>query len=213
MAVIPDPSAQQSQAKKLEDELQAEACVTSHWAQKYVPWCTRPVLQVCFIQITVDDPKGTWIATLVTSMWKIPNPPRLLETWDEGFFFPPPRGDKYLADLAAFRGMDLKESQELISHYQDPCRLRNGEVSPVSADSAVEDHYVPIQMDGSEDSTPFIHMMWHGKQVYFLGLFVWRLVKTGRLARKLLNQPNTSMQAAPVVESMSYIEWFGIISS
>ena len=88
--------------------------------------CTRLVLQVCFIQITVDDPKGTWIATLVTSMWKIPNSPRLLETWDEGFFFPPPRGDKYLADLAAFRGMDLKESQELISHYQDPCRLRHG---------------------------------------------------------------------------------------
>ena len=28
-------------------------------------------------------------------------------------------GDKYLADLAAFRGMDLKESQELINHYQD----------------------------------------------------------------------------------------------
>eukprot|EP00434_Breviolum_minutum_P031403 symbB.v1.2.027772.t1/scaffold2874.1/size68342/4 len=70
-------------AKKLEDELQAE---------------------VCFIQITVDDPKG----------------------------------DKYLADLAAFRGMDLKESQELISHYQ---------------------------MDGSEDSAPFIHMMNYTKKM------------------------------------------------
>ena len=25
-----------------------------------------------------------------------------------------------------------------------------------------EDHYVPIQMDGSEDGTPFIHMMYPG---------------------------------------------------
>ncbi|CAL1158062.1 unnamed protein product, partial [Cladocopium goreaui] len=77
-------------AQKLESELKAE---------------------VCFIQISVDDPKG----------------------------------DKYLADLAAFRGMDLKESQELINHYQD--------------------HYVPIQMDGSEDGTPFIHMMNYTKKM------------------------------------------------
>ncbi|CAK9001281.1 unnamed protein product [Durusdinium trenchii] len=71
-------------ARKLEDELKAE---------------------VCFIQITVDDPKG----------------------------------DKYLCDLASMRGIDLKQSEELIQNYQD--------------------HYVPIQMDGSEDGTPFIHMM------------------------------------------------------
>ncbi|CAJ1449213.1 unnamed protein product [Effrenium voratum] len=71
-------------AKKLEDELKAE---------------------VCFIEITVDGPKG----------------------------------DKYLTDLAAYRGMGLKEASEIIQDYQD--------------------HYVPIQMDGSEDHTPFIHLM------------------------------------------------------
>lgn len=71
-------------ARKLEDELQAE---------------------VCFIQISVDSPKG----------------------------------EKYLSDLAAYRGMTLEESRDLIANYQD--------------------HYVPIQMDQSEDQTPFIHLM------------------------------------------------------
>ncbi|CAE7670023.1 Pfkfb2 [Symbiodinium pilosum] len=49
------------------------------------------------------------------------------------------KGEKYLADLAAYRGMTLEESRDLIADYQD--------------------HYVPIQMDASEDETPFIHLM------------------------------------------------------
>ena len=30
------------------------------------------------------------------------------------------KGEKYLADLAAYRGMTLEESRDLIADYQDP---------------------------------------------------------------------------------------------
>eukprot|EP00440_Ansanella_granifera_P058759 gb/GFBE01063688.1/.p1 GENE.gb/GFBE01063688.1/~~gb/GFBE01063688.1/.p1 ORF type:complete len:652 (+),score=139.99 gb/GFBE01063688.1/:1-1956(+) len=49
------------------------------------------------------------------------------------------KGDKYIADLAAYRGKTLESSRSTIEEYQD--------------------HYVPIQMDGSEKETPFIHLM------------------------------------------------------
>eukprot|EP00930_Biecheleria_cincta_P077557 TRINITY_DN6485_c0_g1_i2.p1 TRINITY_DN6485_c0_g1~~TRINITY_DN6485_c0_g1_i2.p1 ORF type:complete len:644 (-),score=83.16 TRINITY_DN6485_c0_g1_i2:127-2058(-) len=49
------------------------------------------------------------------------------------------KNQQYVADLAAHRGMTLAETQEIISAYQD--------------------HYVPIQMDGSENDTAFVHLI------------------------------------------------------
>ena len=66
--------------------------------------------EVCFIQISVDSSKG-WMPPLM--------PPR---TCRAEHFLP---GEKYLADLAAHRGMTLEASRNLISEYQDlaptPC--------------------------------------------------------------------------------------------
>lgn len=48
-------------------------------------------------------------------------------------------GDKYVEDLARVRGMPMEQCKEIISAYQD--------------------HFVPIQMDGSESDTPFINII------------------------------------------------------
>lgn len=54
-------------------------------------------------------------------------------------------GDKYVADLARFRGRTVEECNSIIAAYQD--------------------HYVPIQMDGSESDAPYINLINYNEKV------------------------------------------------